>query len=200
MATVTDDSPTKKIKTIDFSLCFVCQDTHPVWKLVPPSKPETLANLLKSFETRIQHGENIYTQRLADLRNVTFDELIKTFKGQWHLECYKDKTNKTNIERVKKRYAKMNKTADIPTVVNVTPGRPSKAQGSNENQGSSPVTRPKRDKHFSKDLCVLCQSKIDGVPLHEVKTKNMTSQLTDIARNTRNEKVRCRRRNWWYDI
>ena len=192
METETDDTSTKKIKTIDFTLCFICQENHTTWKLVPPAKPDTFTNLLNCLETQVKYGENIYNQRLVDLKNVSFDELVKTYNGMWHLECYKDKTNKTKIDRAKKRFEKLVKTSDVPTLVNVKPGRPPKEQESNAACDPVPSIRPKRDANFSKKLCVLCQSIIDGVPLHTVRTVDMTNQLTEIARNTRNEKVRCR--------
>ena len=88
-------------------------------------------------------------QRLSILLTLMLKGLVYLaliYSEKWdkidHTECYKDKTYKTKIERVKSRFAKLKKTADIPTVVNVKLGRPPKEQETKENQDPASSVRP----------------------------------------------------------
>ena len=178
----------EEARIIDYSKCIVCQDTTPRIKLSQPTS-DAYSNLLTQMGVRQSYGDSTYADSLAVLNSVSYTNLKDVLGGKWHTECYKNVTNKTKIERLKERFNKMNKPSDITSVLHAKVGRPSKESSSSENCNDTP-TRPKREK-FDKLMCWLCQEDV-GVALHNVRSAEITSMLTEIAANHDDNRIKVR--------
>ena len=119
------DLPTKKTKTIDFSLCIICQATKPKLKLSSPSI-ESYSKLLNKIELRQANGDSTYRDIIYNLKPVTYDQLTNKFQAKWHLQCYKDVTNQINIDRLVKRDETLKQTSNVKAFLNVKSGRTAK--------------------------------------------------------------------------
>ena len=147
-----EESPAKRTKIIDYRLCIVCQEHKSKLKLVKPTE-NAYTKLLEKMHTRQRYADLTYADTVDVLDSISHIDL-GSLNGKWHTDCYKYVTNQTKINRLIDRFGKLKKTSDIPIVLDVKVGRPSKDPSDSNSQDMN-YLRPRRYSTFSKHECVL---------------------------------------------
>ena len=98
---------------------------------------------------------------------------------QYHKECYKDSTNKTNFKRSKQCYEKLLALGSIPNVTN--------NQVVQKDECSEEDTVEKKTKNievqgaiFKKDRCIICQE--ENGKIHKVSYKTTGPKMLAVAK------------------
>ena len=91
-------------RSTNFKLYVKCQTvtTEPIRK---EPKESSYDKFIHAVNERAEYGEMEFVAIKERLNNLTAQEL-KEAKAVWHVKCYSDATNQTNIERAKMRHEK----------------------------------------------------------------------------------------------
>ncbi|CAG9761624.1 unnamed protein product [Ceutorhynchus assimilis] len=140
----------------DFSVCFVCQKRVIKSQDVLATQ-DSLSKIKIAVEKRVQYGDkNIVLQKLQKLFSECETENMLAKKPTYHRKCYSELTNKTNLERLKKK-------------VNVVSSKNS----------TTHMMRPSRST-FDSEKCVLCQE-VRNENLYNISSTNMSAKLKQIG-------------------
>jgi len=124
-----ESSSNKKSKTVEFELCFICQlrskETDYTNYVLHPSLL-SVEKLIASTDVRCLYGETEFSALKDRISGLSANELLQK-SVSYHKTCYKDLTNKTHIERAKRRYEKGQATGSVSDVKQKKKGRPSKS-------------------------------------------------------------------------
>ena len=144
-------------------------------------------NFLQCVRTRAEFGDSEHVSILARLGDVSVGEL-KDNNAVWHVKCYSETTNKTNIQRARNRYGKALSQQDT-SLLQKRKGRPSTSTTCSgyENLPSSDVmcTRSKVLR-YDKAACFFCRGEENG-KLIMCQTANIGAQIAEIVSNSDNE-------------
>jgi len=124
-----ESSSNNKSKTVEFELCFICQlrskETDYTNYVLHPSLL-SVEKLTASTDVRCLYGETEFSALKDRISGLSANELLQK-SVSYHKTCYKDLTNKTHIERAKRRYEKGQATGNVSDVKQKKKGRPSKS-------------------------------------------------------------------------
>ena len=107
-------------------------------------------------------------------------------KVVYHRECYKNTTNKTEMEQSKARYEKSLHNISDSTLTTPKRGRPSEhdiivdVTPRYSTTTSEPKTLRSQATSYKKELCIICQK--EGGKLHKVEFNNTGVRMFDIAK------------------
>ena len=100
------DVPVNKIKhETDYKLCIKCQ-SYTNLPFVKQPEDDSYSKFLLAVHERAQYADTIYPQisrRLIDITAV----VLKEKGAKWHIKCYSNATNRTDINRAKARYEQL---------------------------------------------------------------------------------------------
>lgn len=179
----------KKLKSVDFKLCLICQVKTKITYYTIFVFPPTLSSMEKLItitDARCLYGETKFSALKRRIRGLSANELMEN-GIPYHNKCYKDLTNKTSIERAELRYKNILETGSSCDVKQKKQGRPVKF---NADSCTSTSQRSTRNETFDNALYIFCQEDIKGEKLHEVSTANMGAQLKEIGEQTSNERLK----------
>ena len=185
-----EPSSSKKLKSVDFSLCFICQEkSGPTDYKTYVTQPSlaSVEKLATVTAARCSYGESQFSSLKDRLEGMPVKELI-SHGISYHKGCYKNLTNKQTVDRSRIRFEERQTTSAISDVRQRKRGRPSSFDESESSSGSK---RNVRQLKFDKQSCVLCQEN-RAEKLHEVTTKNMGAQLKTIGQDTADESIKIR--------
>ena len=150
----------------------------------------SVEKLVASTDVRCSYGGEEFSALKDRISGLSADELLQK-SVSYHKTCCKDLTNKTLVERAKRRYEKGQATGSVSDVKQKNKGPPSKST-STCTCTSLPIST--RSQSFDKEMCVICQEdRTDN--LLDVSTENMGAQLKAIGQQTTAEQLKVRLSN-----
>ena len=149
------------------------------------TKALTYRKLLQCIKERSEYGQHDMIDCWHRLMSMDAQNLLDA-KVVYHRECYKNTTNKTEMERSKARYEKSLHNINDSTLTMPKRGRPSEHDIIVDvtPRYSTPTYEPKtlrsQATSYKKELCIICQK--EGGKLHEVEFSNTGVRMFDIAK------------------
>ena len=89
-----------EIKTLDYSLCIICQ-TESEENLV--ENPVSHENVFNFIEERVKYGDSQYFETWKRLSAISRNQLAVS-EASWHRKCYQDVAHIGKLKRIKERY------------------------------------------------------------------------------------------------
>ena len=144
-----------EIKTLDYSLCIICQ-TESEENLV--ENPVSHENVLNFIEERVKYGDSQYFETWKRLSGISRNQLAVS-KASWHRKCYQDVAHIGKLKRIKERYER-------------------EMAGHDESRRKSNQLTRSKTMPYDRDVCFFCE-KAAGYqdPLHSVSTTSAGHSL-----------------------
>ena len=123
-------------KTLDYSLCIICQTKSEEDLVENPISHETVLNFI---EERVKYGDWQYSEMWKRLSGISC-------KASWHRKCYQDVAHTGKLKRIKERYER-------------------EMAGHNESRRKSNQLTRSKTMPYDRDVCVFAR-KLQGIKIH----------------------------------
>ena len=121
-----ESASNKKLKRVDFVLCFICQLSSKqrdyTKYVLYPSLP-SVEKLITTTDVRCSYGETEFSALKCRIKGSSANELLQNGIS-YHKTCYKNLIHKTCTERARIRYEKGQATGSASDVKQKIKGRP----------------------------------------------------------------------------
>lgn len=165
------------VKTIDLSLCIICQ-TEKGECLV--ERPNAHEKVLKFIEEWATYGHLSYSESWSKLKNISLNELQEK-QASWHRSCYQNVAHTGMLSRAKERYKRALAGPDE-----------SRRKSRDQSEESTQMTRSKTSP-YNKDACFFCEEPAGyRESLHNVSTFSAGESLRSAIELSGNDKLRVK--------
>lgn len=176
----------------DNKLCLKCQTAG--GNLVAKPEKASYLKFLQSADRWAKCKNPEYVKIQKRLEHTTQSEL-ETKGATWHLDCYKETVNKTNLERAEKRYKASVALGKASLIAAPRVGRPSgkKSHDAPQPSTSKPFTRSSGRTEMSsekedKECCLFCDEDGTHADLHEVESFKAGKKIREAVDKSNNDK------------
>ena len=182
--TTKSEEPPAKRKSIDFSLCLMCQQKG---NLILEPTLSAYENFLISISKRAEYGNSEFVKLKKHLYSLSAEDLAKN-QASWHRSCYSEATHKQHTERDKIRWEKALGKQDSSILSCTRVGRPVSNAATSQDTSLPLTKRVTRSQvqAFNKEVCFYCQDiKYDGSnkeeKLHECSSLRIGNSIREIV-------------------
>ena len=157
-------------KTLDYSLCIVCQTKSEEDLVENPISHETVLNFI---EERVKYGDWQYSDAWKSLSGISCNQLAAS-KASWHRKCYQDVAHTGKLKRIKERYER-------------------EMAGHDESRRKSNQLTRSKTMPYDRDVCFFCE-KAAGYqdPLHSISTTSAGHSLRMAIEKGENDRLQVK--------